>query len=108
MFIRWSVFPSSGEITDGFIANLPFAPFERHGNFIVYVSPIWDADIQQYVDEYVTKFVDNRINFEEAANCFCRHSMEMHVGAHNGNFSLSNNFLRNFINMQGDINFVNP
>jgi hypothetical protein len=100
MFLRWHVYPSSGFITDEHINRLPFPPFERFGHYVAYQTPVWDANIQMYVDEWVYKFVGLRDNFHQAFNGHCSHHLEVH-GC--GGYTFSNLWLREFINGDGQI-----
>jgi hypothetical protein len=108
MYLKWYVYPSTGTILDENIGRLPYAPDERFGQYVSYLSPVWDVDLQQYVDEYLYKFIDWRVQFEEAFNCFCTHKLEVHCDGTPGQYNFPNKWLIQFINSNGQLSIVSP
>ena len=100
MFINWNVYPVGGQVLDEYYSQLPYPPNERFASYVSYLSPTWDVDLQQYVDEYVNRFVGWRTQFNEAFNGHCSHNIEVHGAA---DYCFSNRWLREFINLDGKI-----
>jgi hypothetical protein len=97
MQIYWWVYPHFATVTDDNVARLPFAPFDRQPNFLLFLSPVWDADLQMYVPNYFTNFIiGNRFAFEEALNGSFDLRVEFH-GA--GDFELDHFTMRGLAEM---------